>query len=66
LERVLAQELTENQEMDLRYTLGDVLEQMGDLPKALENFSRVAMIDFNYKDVRVRVDNIRKKLSAKG
>jgi hypothetical protein len=67
LERGLAQELTENQEMDLRYTLGDVLEQMGDpshLQKALENFSKVAMMDFNYKDVRLRVDNIRKKLSA--
>jgi tetratricopeptide (TPR) repeat protein len=66
LEKALSQELTENQEMDLRYTLGDILEQMGDLPKALENFSKVAMLDFNYKDVRVRVDNIRKKLSAKG
>ncbi len=67
LEKALSQELTENQEMDLRYTLGDVLEQIGDPPhlqKALENFSKVAMIDFNYKDVRLRVDNIRKKLSA--
>jgi tetratricopeptide (TPR) repeat protein len=67
LERALSGELTENQEMDLRYTLGDVLEQMGDpehLQKALDNFSKVAMMDFNYKDVPLRVDSVRKKLSA--
>jgi hypothetical protein len=37
---------------------------MGELPRALENFSKVAMVDFNYKDVRLRVDNLRKKLSS--
>jgi len=66
LERALEHELTENQEMELRYNLGDALEQMGQLPRALENFSKVAQIDFNYKDVRTRVDNIRKKLSGGG
>ncbi len=63
LEKALTQhELTEAQEMELRYGLGEVQEQMGDLQRALENFSKAAMIDFNYKDVRVRVDGLRKKL----
>lgn len=65
LEKALSQmELTEAQDMELRYGLGDVLEQMGEMERALDNFSKVAMIDFNYKDVRVRVDNLRKKLSS--
>ncbi|MCJ7544784.1 MAG: tetratricopeptide repeat protein [Phycisphaerae bacterium] len=65
LEKVLSQqELTEAQEMELRYGLGDVLEHLGELGRALDNFSRVAMIDFNYRDVHVRVDNLRKKLSS--
>ncbi len=63
LERALEHELTENQEMELRYSLGDVLEQMGELQRARDNFSKVAQVDFNYKDVRVRMDNIRKKLA---
>jgi tetratricopeptide (TPR) repeat protein len=65
LEKALTQqELTEAHEADLRYGLGDVLEQMGELQKALDNFSKVAMTDFNYRDVRVRVDNLRKKLAS--
>jgi tetratricopeptide (TPR) repeat protein len=65
LEKALTQqELTDSQEMDLRYGLGDVLEQMGELQRALDNFSKVAMTDFNYRDVRVRVDNLRRKLAS--
>jgi tetratricopeptide (TPR) repeat protein len=65
LEKALTQqELTDSQEMELRYGLGDVQEQMGELQKALDNFSRVAMTDFNYRDVRARVDSLRKKLAS--
>ena len=64
LEKALAQELTQGQEMDLRYALGDVLEQMGKLEQALENFSKAAMMDFNYKDVRLRVDALRKRMGS--
>jgi tetratricopeptide (TPR) repeat protein len=63
LEQAFDHELTENQAVALRYVLGDVLEQMGQLPRALEQFSKVAQTDFTYKDVRNRVESIRKKLS---
>jgi tetratricopeptide (TPR) repeat protein len=63
LEQALEHELTENQAVALRYALGDVLEQMGQLPRALEQFSKVAQADFTYKDVRNRVEAIRKKLA---
>ena len=66
LERALHTEMTENTMMAIRYTLGDVLEQMGKLQEAQEQFSKVAQVDFNFRDVRNRVDNIRKKIAEGG
>jgi TolA-binding protein len=63
LEQAFEYELTENQAVALRYALGEVLEQMGQLPRALEQFSKVAQTDFTYMDVRNRVETIRKKLA---
>ena len=63
LEQAFAHEMTESQSLAMRYALGDVLEQMGQFPRALEQFSKVAQADFAYKDVRSRVENIRKKIS---
>jgi len=60
--RALTVDMTETREKELRYSLGDVLEQMGELEPAQEEFSRVAQVDFNYKDVHQRLDGIRKKL----
>jgi len=48
------------------YFLGDVLESTGELARAQEQFSRVAQTDYNYKDVRNRVEALRKKLEADG
>ncbi len=61
-ERALSAELTEERAKELRYFLGDVLQQMNKLDEALQQFSAVAQTDYNYKDVRQRVDTIRKEL----
>ena len=61
-ERALKGDLTENRAKSLRYNLGDVLEKMEQFDRAQDEFSRVAQIDFNYRDVRDRLDNIRQRL----
>jgi len=63
-ERALETEMTEERAKELRYFLGDVLVKTGELPKALEQFSMVAQVDYNYKDVRGRVEEIRKKIES--
>jgi tetratricopeptide (TPR) repeat protein len=64
-EQALTGELTEDQTTLIRYNLGDAYEQMGQLEQANEQFSKVAQLDFNFKDVRSRVDQVRKKLRDK-
>jgi len=61
-EKALLAESTEEFTKELRYFLGDVREQMGELEKALEQFSSVAQLDYTYRDVRERVESIRKNL----
>ena len=60
-----ALELVENQESplakELRYNLGRAYEADGNFEEALKSFRRVAQIDFNYLDVKKRVDELRKK-----
>ena len=46
---------------ELRYNLGRAHEANGNIDEALKSFSKVAQIDFNYLDVRKRVDELRKK-----
>lgn len=58
-QKALGAEAPEEFTKDLRYNLGDVLEQMGELEKAQEQFSTVAQIDYNFRDVRDRIENIR-------
>lgn len=60
-ERALNTELTEDRAKEIHYNFADVLEKMGDFKRAQEQFSEVAQIDYNYKDVRQRLENIRKK-----
>lgn len=71
--RALQAELPEERAKELRYAYGDVLEKMGDQEKdaaakataykrANEELSRVAQVDFSYKDVRQRLEDVRKKL----
>jgi tetratricopeptide (TPR) repeat protein len=63
LQEALNLELTEERAKEVRYYLGNVLEEMGELAKAQEQFSAIALVDFNYKDVRQRLDDLRRKLN---
>jgi len=64
--KALDGDLTEARAKDIRYSYGDVLEKMGDLTAAQDEFSEVAQIDFNYKDVRERLESVRQQLDAQG
>jgi tetratricopeptide (TPR) repeat protein len=44
---------------ELRYNLGRAYEEQGQSQKALEIYRRIAQLDFSYKDVRKRVDELR-------
>ncbi len=46
---------------ELRYNLARSYEEQGDTEKALEIYRKIAQLDFAYKDVRERVDKLRKK-----
>jgi tetratricopeptide (TPR) repeat protein len=46
---------------ELRYNLARAYEEHGDIDKALEIYRKIAQIDFAYRDVSQRVDNLRKK-----
>lgn len=61
-ERALATDMPEERAIELRYNLGDVLERLGELERALEQFSQIAQIDYQYQDVRDRVEKLRKQI----
>jgi tetratricopeptide (TPR) repeat protein len=63
-EKALATELPEEKAVELRYQLGTVLEQMNELQRAQDQFSQVAMVNFNYRDVRQRLEAIRTRLAT--
>lgn len=44
---------------DLRYNLARSFEEGGQMEKALGVYRKLAQLDFNYKDVKVRVDKLR-------
>lgn len=64
LERVLDADLTEDRLKDVRYHLGKVYETMAELVKAQDQYSLVAQMDYNYKDVRQRLEDIRTKIDG--
>lgn len=45
---------------DLRYNLARSYEQAGQAQEALELYRRIAQIDFSYKDVKARLNRLRK------
>ncbi len=61
--RCLESEMTEERSKEVRYHLADVLEKLGKFAEAQEHYSAVAQMDYNYKDVRERLDIIRKKVN---
>jgi len=60
-ERALEGDVPEAMAKELRYWLADVYEQLGQLEKAQEQLSDVAQMDYNYRDVRDRMDRVRQK-----
>jgi len=46
---------------ELRYNLARSYQENGDTEKALDIYRKIAQLDFAYKDVRQRVDQLRKK-----
>lgn len=65
--RALESEMSEERQKELRYFLGDALEQSAELEGARGEFSKVAQLDYNFKDVRDRLEGVRKKMEeAKG
>ena len=61
-QHALESEMSDERAVDIRYSLGDVLEKIDDLRGALDQFSQVAQVNFQYKDVRDRVEQLRKKI----
>ena len=60
--RALDLEPTEERAKELHYSLATSLEAMGEKQEALDHLSRVAQIDYNYRDVRDRIEALRKEL----
>jgi tetratricopeptide (TPR) repeat protein len=60
-DRALRSEMAEQREKDLRYNLAAVLMETEQYQRARDEFSRVAQMDYNYKDVRQRLEEIDRK-----
>lgn len=60
-ERALETEVPESRKKDIWYNLGNMYERTDRLDKAEEMFSDLAQTDYNYRDVRDRLDAVRKK-----
>ena len=63
-EKALEGDVVEERAKDLRHRLGCALCDMGDLKRAEDQFSQVAQMDYNFLDVRQRLEDVRKKLEA--
>ncbi|MBT3279254.1 MAG: hypothetical protein HN909_03565 [Phycisphaerales bacterium] len=61
-DRVLKTDITEDAAKDIRYHLADALEHLGELNRAQEQLSLVAQVDFNFRDVRDRLEAVRAKI----
>ncbi len=59
--QLLEGELSEDQEKQVRYSLGEALMEMEKPADAEEQFSRVAQIDYNFKDVRDKLESLRSR-----
>jgi len=44
---------------EMNYWYGRALEQINDIPAAIKAYSQVAMMEFNYRDVQVRIKKLR-------
>lgn len=62
-ERALEAEIPESRKKEIYYNLADMYEKVGKLDKAEGLFSDLAQMDYNFRDVRNRVDQIRSRKS---
>ena len=60
--KALETDMSEQRALELRYSYGEVLEQLDRLRDAEEQYSTVAQTDFGYKDIRDRLEAVRKKI----
>ncbi|MCD4699631.1 MAG: tetratricopeptide repeat protein [Phycisphaerae bacterium] len=61
-EKALEFEPSEARAKQLHYSLAEALKAMGEKAKALDHFSRVAQMDYNFRDVRDQVEALRKEV----
>ncbi len=63
-QRALAGDVRDEVEKELRYALGNSLIKINRLEEASNEFSKVAQMDYTFKDVREKLDAIRKRLTG--
>ena len=61
-ERALKSDMDEERSKEIRYHFARSLEEMDELEKAQGLYSEVAQLDYNYRDVRSRLEDVRKRL----
>lgn len=59
-------EMGEERTKEARYYYGRTLEEMGEAEAAADQYSQVAQMDFQYKDVRDRLERMRNKIREQG
>lgn len=50
--------------LDLRYRLGQIFEEQGELQKARDEYSKILEKDINFRDVSAKVDSLRKRVES--
>ncbi len=61
-ERALQFEPSEERSKEINYNLAQSLKAMGEKEKALDHFSRVAQMDYRFRDVREQIETLRKEV----
>ena len=46
--------------VEAQYKLARIFEDARDYPKAIEHYTEVLALDYNYQDARTRLDNLQK------
>ncbi len=62
-QRALDGDVRDETEKELRYALGNSLIKVNRLEEASDEFSKVAQMDYTFKDVREKLDAIRKRMT---
>ncbi len=62
--KALEQDPSEDRRKELHYNLAMSYKALGDRQKALDSFSAVAQMDYNFRDVRQQIDALRKEMGG--